>query len=128
MRLLLDTHAFVWLDIARKRLSPAAQEAIQNPDNTIYLSLVSIWELQIKIQLGKLHLNASLVTTLASQQETNNLQILPINLIHILALGNLPAHHHDPFDRLLIAQAQIENLTLVTDDSKISLYEVSYLW
>jgi PIN domain nuclease of toxin-antitoxin system len=128
MRLLLDTHTFVWLDIARKRLSPAAQQAIQSTDNTIYLSLVSIWELQIKIQLGKLHLNASLPTTLASQQETNNLQILPIDLKHILALGNLPAHHHDPFDLLLVAQAQVENLTLVTDDAKITLYDVSHLW
>lgn len=128
MRLFLDTHAFVWLDVARKRLSTTAQQAIQNPDNTIYLSLVSIWEMQIKIQLGKLHLNASLVTTLASQQETNNLQILAIDISHVIALGNLPAHHHDPFDRLLIAQAQVENLTLVTDDAKIPLYEVPYLW
>jgi PIN domain nuclease of toxin-antitoxin system len=128
MRLLLDTHAFIWLDIAKSNLSPAVQQAIQNPQNVIFLSLTSVWEMQIKIQLGKLHLNASLPATIASQQQANAIQLLPIQLDHILELDNLPYHHHDPFDRLLIAQAQAENLILVTNDSKIQSYAISKLW
>lgn len=128
MRLLLDTHTFIWLDIAKDRLSPPAQAALRDPQNMLYLSLVSVWEMQIKIQLGKMHLQASLATTLISQQQTNGIQLLPIDLSHILALSNLPQHHHDPFDRLLIAQAQAEDLTLVTNDLKIRSYDVVHLW
>jgi PIN domain nuclease of toxin-antitoxin system len=128
MRLLLDTHVLIWLDIAGGRLSASAQRAIQDPQNTLYLSLVSVWEMQIKIQLGKLHLNSSLSTTLESQQQINGIQLLPIQLTHILALNNLPYHHNDPFDRLLITQAQTENLILVTNDPKIHSYDVAYLW
>jgi len=79
-------------------------------------------------QLNKFHLNTDLLTTISAQQETNNLQLLSLELHHIIALGNLPNHHNDPFDRLLVAQAQVENLTLVTDDSKIQLYNVARLW
>jgi PIN domain nuclease of toxin-antitoxin system len=128
MRLLLDTHAFIWLDIARNRLSATAQQAIQDPQNEVYLSLASVWEIQIKTQLGKMSLNLSLPDTLTIQQQSNGIQLLPIQLSHILELGSLPQHHHDPFDRLLIAQAQVEGLTLVTNDSKIRLYDVPILW
>jgi PIN domain nuclease of toxin-antitoxin system len=128
MRLLLDTHVLIWLDIAKNRLSVAAQQAIQDRENSIYLSLVSVWEMQIKIQLGKLHLNASLSATLAAHQQTNGIQLLSMQLSYILALSQLPQHHHDPFDRLLIAQAQVEGLTLVSNDAKIQQYSVPLLW
>ena len=128
MRLLLDTHVFIWLDIARDRLSESAQQAIKTPENELYLSLASVWEMQIKIQLGKLHLNTPLSDTLIAQQQTNGIQLLPIQINHILALSNLRQHHRDPFDRLLIAQVQVENLTLVTNDPRISLYDVAQLW
>ena len=128
MRLLLDTHAFVWLDIAKNKLSEVAQEAITNPENEVYFSLTSVWEMQIKFHLGKLHLNTSLKETLVRQQESNGIQLLPIQLNHILALNNLPQHHRDPFDRLLIAQAHSEDLTLVTNDTKIRLYDVHTMW
>lgn len=128
MRLLLDTHVLIWMDIAKTQLSITAQNAIQNPQNTIYVSMASVWEMQIKIQLGKLHLNASLEVTLAAQQQTNGIQLLPIQLSHILALNNLPHHHHDLFDRLLIAQTQVEGLTFVTNDAKIRPYSAALLW
>jgi PIN domain nuclease of toxin-antitoxin system len=128
MRLLLDTHAFIWLDIARNQLSVSAQEAIRDPENSLYLSLASVWEMQIKMQSGKLHLNSSLQGTIWSQQKANRIELLPIELAHILALAYLPHHQNDPFDRLLIAQAQVEGLTLVTNDSKIGLYAVPQLW
>jgi PIN domain nuclease of toxin-antitoxin system len=128
MKLLLDTHAFIWLDIAQNQLSSSARQALQDPENILYLSLASVWEMQLKTQLGKLQLNASLGDTLASQQQANAVQSLPIDLSHILALSNLPYHHQDPFDRLLIAQAQVETLTIVTNDPKIQLYNISYLW
>lgn len=125
MKLLMDTHAFVWLDIAKNRLSKTAQQAIQNP---IYLSLVSVWEMQLKMQLGKLSLDSTLQATLTSQQQVNGIQLLPIQLSHILALNNLAYHHHDPFDRLLIAQAQVEGFTIVTNDPKVQLYDVAVMW
>lgn len=128
MRLLLDTHVFIWMDTDSTKLSVPATQAIQDTQNVLYLSLTSIWEIQIKSQLGKLSLNASIEATIASQQQTNNIQILPIELHHILALENFPLHHNDPFDRLLIAQVQAESLTLVTNDSKIGLYDVNQLW
>ncbi len=128
MNFLIDTHVFIWLDIAQNRLSTTVQQAIQDPQNTLYLSLASIWEMQIKIQLGKLHLNASLATTLITQQQTNLLQLLPIDLRHILALNHLSPHHSDPFDRLIIAQSQIEELTIITNDREIQKYPVRHLW
>lgn len=127
MRLLLDTHVMVWLDISKNRLPEEVQRTIQNPQNSVYLSLVSVWEMQIKVQLGKLHLNTSLTATLASQQ-ANGIQLLPIQLNHILALSNLPQYHHDPFDRLLIAQTQAEGLTLVSNDAKMKHYGIPLLW
>jgi PIN domain nuclease of toxin-antitoxin system len=84
--------------------------------------------MQIKIQLGKLALSSPLADSLVSHEETNGIQILPLQLNHILALNRLPPHHNDPFDRLLVAQAQIEDLTLVTNDPKIQLYDVTCRW
>jgi len=128
MRVLLDTHVFIWLDIAKDRLSEQAKHVILNTENTLYVSLVSLWEIQIKMQLGKLHLNAPLQDTWQSQQKTNGLHLMPIELAHILALSTLPSHHGDPFDRLLIAQTKTDELTILTNDDKIQQYEVSHLW
>ncbi|MDX2076155.1 MAG: type II toxin-antitoxin system VapC family toxin [bacterium] len=128
MNFLIDTHVFIWLDIDKKRLSKRVIDVIEDVNNTLYLSLVSVWEMQIKIQLGKLQLNNILTETLGFQQQVNRIELLPIELSHILALNQLPYHHNDPFDRLLIAQAQIENLTLITDDSKILLYGITCFW
>lgn len=130
MKLLLDTHAFIWLDTAPEKLSATAQRACLDVDNTLYLSVTSVWEMLIKQRLGKLTLNIPLEDMLNVQQDTNQLRILPINLKHVLAIQDLPLHHNDPFDRLLIAQAKVENAQLVTADGQIGQYidQVNVLW
>lgn len=97
-------------------------------NNTWILSIASIWEMQIKIQLGKLKLNSTLPDLIETQERINNLQVLPIELAHIWGLTNLPNHHRDPFDRLLIAQAMIEQLPIVSTDSIFDSYPIQRLW
>jgi PIN domain nuclease of toxin-antitoxin system len=128
MKLLLDTNVFIWLNDAPHRVRDRVMTVIANPDNDLLLSLTSIWEMQIKIQLGKLELSDSLPDILKTQQVENNIQILTINLNHIWSLENLPNHHRDPFDRLLIAQAQTEGMTLVSADGVFEMYDVDLLW
>lgn len=105
MNLLLDTHVFIWLSLTPEQLSQRVTDLLMDETNLWFLSLVSVWEMQIKQQLGKLSLNLPLPELIASQQQTNGLQLLPIELNHIFTLENLPQFHRDPFDRLLIAQA-----------------------
>ena len=128
MRLLLDTHVFVWMDLSPEKLSSTIAGLITSPENALFLSLASIWEMQIKIQLGKLTLTNSLADTITTQQENNSIQLLPITVSHVLTVDNLPFHHRDPFDRLLIAQSQYEGLTLLTNDQQIQQYNVTWLW
>jgi PIN domain nuclease of toxin-antitoxin system len=116
MKLLLDTHIFLWLCSEPEKLPPAAYAACCDPENRLYLSHVSPWEIQIKQQLGKLQLPAALSELIETQTRENDLNMLPIQLDHIYALNQLPYHHNDPFDRLLIAQARIESMVLVTVD------------
>ena len=122
MKLLLDTHAFIWWASEPEKLSSAALAACQGESNILLLSAASVWEMQIKIQLGKLKLINALRSLIESQRKTNNLQILPVELSHVLELDALPAHHKDPFDRLLIAQAIVEDATLVSADHVFSKY------
>jgi PIN domain nuclease of toxin-antitoxin system len=117
MKLLLDTHAFIWLDSNPSRLSEQVRLLLQDSNNTLLLSAVSIWEMQIKTQMGKLQLSLPLAEVVETQQQANMIEILPVSLSHVLALEHLPFHHKDPFDRLLIAQANIENATLVSQDA-----------
>ena len=128
MKLLLDTHAFLWWDSDPVRLSPGALEACQDPTNVMILSVASIWEMQIKMQLGKLKLSVTLETTTASQRQANSLEVLPITMAHVLALNELPSAHKDPFDRLLVAQANTEGATLVSNGSIFGSYPVNRLW
>ena len=127
MRLLLDTHIFIWWADQPEKLSAAALSALENEANELLLSVASVWEMQIKIQLGKLKLSLPLKELVKNQQETNNLTVSPVALTHVLALDALPFHHKDPFDRLLIAQSIEEDLTLVTADSQFSAYSVKLL-
>ena len=101
--------------------------ALVDETNTLLLSVVSVWEMQIKIQLDKLRLNLSLKELIEGQQEANALQLLSVELAHVLALDSLPYHHKDPFDRLLIAQSIEEDVMLVSADSKFSAYPVKLL-
>lgn len=97
-------------------------------NNQLVLRLVSVWEIQIKVQLGKMNLRTQLSTVVEDQQRINQIELLPVNLQHILSLDQLPPHHRDPFDRLLIAQAISEGLTLITRDSAIVQYSVQTVW
>jgi PIN domain nuclease of toxin-antitoxin system len=128
MNLLLDTHTFIWWDSEPKKLSYRAIALCGDSSNTKILSVASIWEMQIKLQLGKLKFNKSLAEIISSQQQRNNLQILPITLNHILTLESLPYHHKDPFDRLLISQAIVENAVLISRDSIFFQYPVQLDW
>ncbi|MBI1764455.1 MAG: type II toxin-antitoxin system VapC family toxin [Acidobacteria bacterium] len=127
MKLLLDTQILIWADEQPQRIPGHLRAVLQPGLNQWVLSIASVWELQIKTQIGKLHLQNPLPLLLASQQQTNRLQLLPIQLPNVLALENLPFHHKDPFDRLLIAQAIAENLTLVSVDPVFSAYSVNLL-
>jgi len=128
MNLLSDTHAFIWSFSNTKKLSPTVAKEFKNPANQIFLSVTSIWEMQIKIKLGKMIFNDTLENIIAEQQTVNNIQILPVYLSHALYLENLPLHHKDPFDRLLISQAIVENMTLVTADPEFARYQVKLMW
>jgi PIN domain nuclease of toxin-antitoxin system len=127
MKLLLDTHIFLWWADEPEKLSSVALSSLKDEKNDLILSVVSVWEIQVKIQLGRLKLSQSLTELIESQQQNNDLQILPIGLSHVLALDALPFHHKDPFDRLLIAQSIVENLTIVTADEKLSVYSAKLL-
>jgi PIN domain nuclease of toxin-antitoxin system len=124
---LLDTHTFIWWDSEPSKLSAPALAFLRDPANTLLLSVVSAWEMLIKLQLGKLTLNASLTTILA-QQQANGIQILSITLDHVLGLQGLPAPHKDPFDRLLVAQANVEAAVLVSADAIFAQNPVQVLW
>ena len=125
MKLLLDTHIFIWWAGDPSKLSSQALALLQDGTNTLLLSVVSVWEMQIKRQLGKLKLNLPLQDLIANQQQTNGVMILPVKLEHVLALQNLPTPHNDPFDRLLIAQAIVEGATIVTVDAAFASYPVT---
>jgi PIN domain nuclease of toxin-antitoxin system len=124
VKLLLDTHIFIWLVTEPESLSPRARTLCEDPENELLLSFASIWEMQIKHQLGKLAFAMPLADLIAVQRVGNRIALLPIALAHILALAELPLLHKDPFDRLLIAQANMEGITLLTADSALPAYQV----
>ena len=128
MKLLLDTHTFIWWDNEPEKLSQKVNDLLLDNTNEIILSVVSVWEMQIKIQLDKLKLKLSLQEIIESQRKTNNIYILPIELKHVLALENLSTHHRDPFDRLLVTQSNIEDAYLVSKDPIFANYPVKVLW
>ncbi|HXG17460.1 MAG TPA: type II toxin-antitoxin system VapC family toxin [Methylomirabilota bacterium] len=128
MRLLLDTHTFIWWDSEPAKLSAQALALCQDRQNSLLLSVASVWEMQIKFQLGKLKLTLPLSELIENQQQTNHIEILPILLPHVLAVQHLPAHHKDPFDRLLIAQANVEDVLIVTNDPMFPRYTNKVLW
>ncbi|MGD1932548.1 MAG: type II toxin-antitoxin system VapC family toxin [Leptolyngbyaceae cyanobacterium] len=128
MKLLLDTHAFIWWDGQSEQISAAVLSLLKQPQTEIFVSIASLWEIQIKSQLGKLELRESLSVIVQQQERINHIVLLPIALAHILELDRLPQHHKAPFDRLLIAQSRIESATLVTRDSAFNQYDCQILW
>ncbi len=127
MKLLLDTHTYMWWDSDPSRLSQRTLELLTDKNNLRLLSVVSIWEIQIKHQLGKLKLNKSLGEIVAIQQN-NFVELLPVTVAHVLALDSLPMYHKDPFDRLIIAQSSVENATIISCDSVFANYSVKVQW
>ena len=127
MRLLLDTHIFLWFISGDKRLPNSVRESIQNFENEIYLSVISIWETIIKYQLGKLLLPEAPEIYLPKQRERHFISSLELDEASVSRLTEIPSLHRDPFDRILICQALEHDMTLVTVDDLVRSYPVSLL-
>ncbi len=125
MKLLLDTHAFLWFIGGSSDLSTSARLLIEDTNNQPHLSVASLWEMAIKISLGKLTLGQPFEKLIAEQLNHNGIEILGISLPHAAAVITLPFHHRDPFDRLLIAQAITEKIPLVSCDTVLDAYGVT---
>jgi PIN domain nuclease of toxin-antitoxin system len=128
MKVLLDTHAFLWWITDDPRLSPRAREIIADGANVLFLSAPSGWEIAIKAKLRGLRLPDEPERFILKQLESNAIEVLPVQMSNALHVYALPDHHRDPFDRLLIAQAQLEKLPILTADPQISRYEIETVW
>jgi PIN domain nuclease of toxin-antitoxin system len=124
MRLLLDTHAVMWMDATPERLSARVRDLLGEAEHDLFLSVVVVWELGIKQARGKLTLPEPIDEYVLSLVERARMSLLAIDTTHVLDAVTLPLHHGDPFDRMLVAQARVENLTLVTADPVIARYAV----
>lgn len=122
---LLDTHTMLWLLLDDQRLSPRARVAIASGERPVVVSAASLWEVAIKRSLGKLRAPADLSRRLAA---FGQLELLPVSPLHAEAVGELPLHHRDPFDRMLVAQARAEGLSLVSADPVLAQYGVEIIW
>lgn len=127
-RVLLDTHAFLWYVFRDRRLSARARRTISRTSTTKMLSIASLWEIVIKTQLGKLALGMGIEEFLEKHVRGRQIELLPIELPDLLATSNLPMHHTDPFDRLLIAQATLKGVAIVTSDSRFDGYAIETVW
>lgn len=128
MKLLLDTHTFLWFLDGSPQLSPHARGLIEDGTNDVFLSVGSLWEMAIKVSLGKLTLAQPFETLIPAQLALNVIQVLGISVDHTARIVTLPFHHRDPFDRLLIAQALVEGMPIVGVDAAFDAYGVTRLW
>jgi len=128
VKLLFDTHAFIWWDSEPSKLSAKARAACEDAGNQLLFSVASAWEMQIKLQLRKLELKRGIGELIQDQRVRNGVEVLQVGLPHVLALKDLLAHHKDLFDRLLIAQANVESAFLVSHDPALNSYPVKLLW
>jgi PIN domain nuclease of toxin-antitoxin system len=128
MKLLLDTHTFLWWILDDPQMSAKALDLIGDSRNNLYWSTASSWEVAIKYALGRLPLPDDPTKFLPAELGKNRIESLPIVDAHAFQAGSLPRHHRDPFDRMLVAQAQIESLWLISNDPKINLYNVNAYW
>ncbi len=127
MKALLDTHTFLWAIADDPKLSPKAKKIFTGPSD-LWLSAASVWEILSRVQAGKLPLPVPAGPYIVREMAKNHVELLPINLDHVLRLESLPVHHRDPFDRVLIAQSIEEDLPIVTGDSHFARYAVQVLW
>ena len=128
MRVLLDTHALLWWLDGDRRLSRRARNVIADESNSVLVSAASAWEISTKVRLGKLPGAIEVVTELAGILRQQDFEPLPIAIVHALRAGNLPGPHRDPFDRMLIAQAQAEDLALVSNERVFDAYGLKRVW
>jgi PIN domain nuclease of toxin-antitoxin system len=128
MRLLLDSHTLLWWILDHPALTPAAREAISGTQNTVLVSAASVWELAIKFQAGRLPEASNLVTNFPIEIEHEGFQLLPISAEHGIRAGLLPGLHTDPFDRMLIAQSQAEDMPIISNETVFDTYGVRRLW
>jgi PIN domain nuclease of toxin-antitoxin system len=128
MRFLIDTHCWLWAVMSPDRLSPKAISMIESATNKVVLSCVSTLEIAIKVSIGKLHLSEPAHDFVYSQMAALSMTSLPVYLSHSLRVSELPLHHRDPFDRLLVAQSQIERVPLMTADEALAAYDIDIIW
>jgi PIN domain nuclease of toxin-antitoxin system len=127
VRALVDTHTLIWWALESPELSATAAATLREAEQ-LYLSLASCWEIVIKVQINKIRLLESVDAFFRSCVEEKGIELLPINLRHLATLSRLPLWHKDPFDRLLVAQAQVEGLSIITGDAEIGRYGVDVIW
>jgi PIN domain nuclease of toxin-antitoxin system len=128
MKLLLDTHAFLWFVWKDRRLSGTARALILDPNNVLWFSAAACWEIAVKISIGKLTLADPYDVFMRREMTANRLLLLPIELAHTTVTATLPLHHRDPFDRMLVAQSLVERFPLVSADPVFDRYGVTRLW
>ena len=131
MKVLIDTHTFLWFVAGSMDLSETAKKLIKNENNSVYISIASLWEISIKTAIGKLQITDSYETVINDVIE-NDISILPINFAHTVMQNKLPFHHRDPFDRIIVSQAIVENMNLISRDGAFDVYleniEVKRIW
>jgi len=128
MRLLLDTHVFLWQANDPGQIPHAVLNLISDKQNELYVSLASVWEIGIKAAIGKITLQDPLEVIISTELQSGNMRLLRIEVSHISAMMGLPFHHRDPFDRLLVAQCIAENMNLVSADGILDSYSVQRIW
>ena len=128
MRVLLDSHAFLWFVGGNSRFSQRARQVVEDRDNESVFSIASVWEMAIKVGLGKLTPHVPFPMLISEQLKENGIALLDITVAHALRVAQLPYHHRDPFDRMLIAQAITEGLPIISVDSVFDAYSVTRIW
>jgi PIN domain nuclease of toxin-antitoxin system len=128
MKYLLDTHTFLWFINDDASLSSTAKALIEDPENTIYLSIASIWEMAIKVSLGKLEMPSPFTDFIDEQLSKNTIILLNIKIAHTGIVATLPFHHRDPFDRLIIAQSSVEDIPVIGKDAIFDDYGIKRHW
>lgn len=128
MKVLLDTHAFLWLITDDDRLSENARQTFLNTQNSLFFSAASLWEICIKKSLGKISLKEGWFQTIQEEMAINTIQWLPIEMTHCAEVTELPFHHRDPFDRILIAQAIVEEMKIMSRDNRLAKYTIGLIW
>ncbi len=128
MKLLLDTASFLWFVGNSPKLSRKAQQTIRDLNNEVYLSVASVWEIGIKLSIGKMSLTQPIKSFVISQLTMNRMKLLAIELDEIETISQMPLHHKDPFDRLLAAQSLVHRMPIISNDPKLDYYGVNRIW